>query len=197
MWEVQIGKHRTIKVTLWHVLSIQHWDINSLSCPFPFTILPLVMPYQVIWPFCLQNTRSVHDLVGDQGYDQNRKSLNSKVMTPGKPLVWAPPFQPPLGSRPELRDTVQASGRSVPESSSAGGTESGHSHNPSIRVMEKSSGTEFIKATVISPIRMQQNAIRLQSHNKNHSMQRTSLVVQCLKICLQYRRHGFDPWSGN
>ena len=95
-------------------------------------------------------------------------------MTPGKPLVWAPSFQPPLGSRPELRDIVQASHRSSPESSFAGETKSGHSHNDlHIRVMEKSSEKEFIKATVISPTKIQQNVVRLQSHNKNHSMQRT------------------------
>ena len=84
------------------------------------------------------------------------------------------PFSLLLGSRPELRDIVQASRRSSPESSFAGETKSGHSYNDlHIRVMEKSSEKEFIQATVISPTKMQQNAVRLQSHNKNHSMQRT------------------------
>ena len=44
--------------------------------------------------------------------------------------------------------------------------------------MEKSSEKEFIKATVISPTKIQQNVVRLQSHNKNHSMQRTAPPAQ-------------------
>lgn len=89
MWEVQIGKGRTIKspCEIFFQSSIGIYFLYPASSHFFFFPLFLFFFYIKSFGHFAYRTKSGHDLVGDQGYHQKRKDLNPKLMTPGEPLV--------------------------------------------------------------------------------------------------------------